>query len=42
MLLPTLQKVINILSHDEEDNDKLLTAINLTWYTWNLNAGTKS
>jgi hypothetical protein len=42
MLFPTLQKVINILNHEEEDNDKLLSATNLTWYTRNLNANTKS
>ena len=41
MLFPTLQKIINILNHDEEDNDKLLSAINLTWYTPNLNVNTK-
>jgi hypothetical protein len=42
MLFPPTQKVINIINHDEEDNDKLLSAINLTWHTLNLNANTKS
>jgi hypothetical protein len=42
MLFPTLQQDINILKDDEEDNDKLLSATNLTWHTWNLNANTKS
>ena len=42
MLFPTLQKVISILNHDVEDNDKLLSAMNLTWYTPSLNANTKS
>ena len=30
ILFPTLQKVINILNHDEEANDKLISAMNLT------------
>ena len=41
MLFPPMQKIINILNHDEEDNDKLLSAINLTWYAPNLNANTR-
>ena len=42
MLFPTLQKAINILNHDEEANDKLLSATNLMWYAQNLNAITTS
>jgi len=36
MLFPSLQKVINILNHDEEANDKLISAMNLMWYARNL------
>jgi len=42
MLFPTLQKVINVLNHDEEANDKLISATNLMWYARNLNAIIKS